>query len=466
MSSRTSKPLSRRDFLRLMAAGTGGAALAATTPTFARSIFPMSTPKRVSRKFQASVSGNLVIMYSVEELSDEQLELFTDRYPELTVERIPSDGTRLKAMIAAGTPPDVFQLGGAEMAPFLAQGALLDLNDFFAASDVLRLDDLAPANSFFRWDGERIGQGDVYGMAKDWSPDFSLWINPAAFEEAGIEAPSDDTVLTYAQLAEYAAALTVRSGDRVERIGMTYEGYNMDAVVQFRLAEEGASLYSDDLRTVVLKDSPAAIEALRYFYDLSLEGYTWSPLNPSPNGWNGKDFQVGLVGVGSNGYWYSGLLRSDDAAPMYNVARMLPAPTWGTMRYSPAYGPSGAVIAAGTQNPEAAWAFFEFINAGEPAQERAASGWGVPALISLTELMPQESEFDQQTYRVVQDEIANAAYIREVNPYFAAGPAFENAWRSNLELALRDEITFEQLVENMDAEMNLALQDGLSAAGL
>ena len=98
--------------------------------------------------------------------------------------------------MAAGTPPDVFQLGGSEIAPFFAQGSLLNLNDFFESSDALSLDDLAPANSFFRWDGERIGQGDIYGMAKDWSPDYSLWINPIAFEEAGLEIPADEQVLT------------------------------------------------------------------------------------------------------------------------------------------------------------------------------------------------------------------------------------------------------------------------------
>lgn len=405
-------------------------------------------------------------MYTTEELSDESLKIFTDRNPELTVERVPNDETRLKAMIAGGTPPDVFQLGGGQMSAYLNQGILLKLNDYFAASSLLKLDDLAPANSFFKWDGKRLGSGDVYGMAKDWSPDYSFWINPDAFKEAGLAIPDDKQPITYAKLAEYAAALTKKSGDKYERIGMTYETYSLDAVMQFRLAEDGANLYSPDFKQVLIKDSPGAVEVLRYYYDLSQQGYTWTPLNPSPNGWNGKDFTLGLSGAASNGYWFSGLLRGSDDSPVHNKAIMLPAPTWGKLRYSPAYGPSGAVVAASSKNPDAAWKFFEFINAQEPATERATSGWGVPALTSLFSLMPQETDFDKQAYRVVQDEIANAAFVREINPYFASGSAFEATWKTNLELALRGEIDFDKLVETVDADMNQALQDGLSAAGV
>lgn len=426
---------------------------------------PTIAPTDVPAAAEPEISGKLVIMFSVEELSDEALKEFTDMYPNLTVERVPTDETRLRAMIAAGEPPDVFQLGGSQMPAYLSQGVLLKLDDYFAKSDVLKIDDLAPANSFFMWDGEKLGEGSVYGMAKDWSPDYSLWINPVAFEEAGIAVPDPSQPITYAQMYEWAQKLTKKNGDQIERIGMTYESYNLEAVVQFRCAEDGVNIYSDDFTQITIKDNPCAVEALKYYYDASKEGITWSPLNPSPNGWNGKDFQLGLVGITSNGYWYSGLLRGDSTAAMYDKAIMLPAPTWGKLRYSPAFGPSGVVIAAQAQNPDAAWAFFEWFNAGTPAIDRAKSGWGVPSLKSFMQYMPQETAFDKQTYAVVQDEMANAAYIRPINPYFASGPALDASFKTNLEMALRDEITFDQMIENIDQEMNQALQDGLAAFG-
>jgi multiple sugar transport system substrate-binding protein len=447
----------------------GSAATTATEPPVQQPVESITAPEATAAPTDvpapAEISGKLVIMFSTEELSDESLKEFTDKYPKLTVERVPTDETRLRAMIAAGEPPDVFQLGGSQMPAYLSQGVLLNLDDYFAKSEVLKADDLAPANSFFMWDGAKLGSGSVYGMAKDWSPDYSLWINPDTFAEAGIALPDTTKPITYQQMFDWAKQLTKKNGDKVERIGMTFETYNLEAVVQFRCAEDGVNIYSDDFKTVTIKDNPCAVEAIKYYYDASVEGITWSPLNPSPNGWNGKDFQLGLVGITSNGYWYSGLLRGDSTAPMYDKAIMLPAPTWGKMRYSPAFGPSGTVLAAASKNPDAAWAFFEWFNAGTPAMDRAKSGWGVPSLKSYMQYMPQETAFDKQTYAVVQDEMANAAYIRPINPYFASGPAFETTFKTNLELALRGEITFDQMIENIDAEMNQALQDGLAASG-
>ena len=61
-----------------------------------------------------------------------------------------------------------------------------NLQPYFANSKLLKTDDLAPANNFYKWDGKAIGTGDLYAMVKDWSPDFTLYAYTKAFDDAGL----------------------------------------------------------------------------------------------------------------------------------------------------------------------------------------------------------------------------------------------------------------------------------------
>lgn len=55
----------------------------------------------------------------------------------------------------------------------MARKIPLNLQSYIDVSDVIKTDDLAAANNYYRSSGGalEIGEGDVYGMVKDWSPD-------------------------------------------------------------------------------------------------------------------------------------------------------------------------------------------------------------------------------------------------------------------------------------------------------
>jgi multiple sugar transport system substrate-binding protein len=70
---------------------------------------------------------------------------------------------------------------------YVARGVVLDLTPYFEASSVLQPDDLMPVNDYYRADDDlTIGQGNQYGMVKDWSPDMTIWVNTALLEAAGV----------------------------------------------------------------------------------------------------------------------------------------------------------------------------------------------------------------------------------------------------------------------------------------
>lgn len=446
------------------AASSGSASVAATSAPAAAAT---SAPASAATSAPAVVSGtqNLVVMAGTNDVPDAAIAQFQAAYPNVKIERIDADNTRLNAMIAAGTPPDILERSAPSVPIMVLQNQVLDLTDRFKASEKLKLDDLGPSIAYWKFDGKKVGEGAMYGMHKDWSPDLSLFISESAFQDAGVPVPEPTKVFTYAELAELAPKLIKKSGNRIERMGFHLEQNWMGDYVLRRLLEDGESLYSVDYSKANIKDNPKAVEFLRYVYDLSKENLVWNPLNPSPSGWSGDDFVKGQLGSLNMGYWFTGSVRTAPDSPVKDKVLMLPGATWTGKRANPSLGGAGMVIPAQTKNPDAAWSFFEFYMGDEPARDRAKSGWGVPALKSLYNLLPQETAFDKQSYAVLQDEIKYAEKPIDINPYFD-GKSIGGLWNEKLEPTLRGEMTFEQLVEDLDSAVNQLIADGRSAAGV
>jgi multiple sugar transport system substrate-binding protein len=221
-------------------------------------------------------------------------------------------------------------------------------------------------------------------------------------------------------------------------------------------------MYPADYAAATIKDNPKVVEFLTYVYELSKENLIWNPLNPSPTGWVGDDFLKGQLGVMHMGYWYGGAIRGASDSPIAEQVMMLPGATWTGQRANPSLGGSGLVIAKQSKNVDAAWQFFEYYMGGEPAVERAKSGWGVPALTSLYSLLPQETAFDKQLYAVLQDELPYAETPMDINPYSRGF----GTWATHLEAALRGSISIEEAIANLDMDVNQGIADSRAAAGL
>jgi multiple sugar transport system substrate-binding protein len=485
--SKKDEMLSRRRFLQLLAAGAGGSLLAACgganpsaeAPATSGPAAPAATaapaaaaatsaPAATTAPAAAAATSapaattggtKLTVMYQQNELSDDEVKQFMSENPGITVERIDSDATKFKAMLTAGTPPDLFRTQGPQVPNLVERKIVRDLNDYFQSSGVLKIEDLAPANSLYVYKGGR------YGMVKDWSPDFNLFVSKPAFEEAGLPLPSATEPLRYSDLPALAKKLTKREGDRTTRMGWgNPEGLTLVRTLQIVLAEQDQNLYKDDFSAITLTGNPKAVEFLKYVYDLAKENVTWNPLNPSPS-WAGDDFVKGQVGIVQYGYWFSGMIATTkDAAVGGDKTLFVPAPTWSGKQLNPTISGTGMVMAQATKNPEAAWKFFEYYMTGAPAQARAKSGWGVPPLKSQYAQMPQESDFQKQVQQVLQDSLKYADYALAANPYYDDS-AFDTSWASNLEQALRGSITFDQLIQNVESDVNAAIADGKAAIG-
>jgi len=409
----------------------------------------------------APAEGTVTIMHDRKELTEEQEAQFEADNPGIQIDFVDQDVVRFLADYAAGRPADLVRVQAPSIPQFLARGILYDLTPYFEASDVLNLDDLAPANKYYRANAPlEVGDGPIYGICKDWSPDFTIYIYKKAFEDAGVEPPDETTQLTYPEILELARQVAKFEGDRILTFGFDYELGWLDRMIMNMLAELDQSLYSEDFSAINLKDNEEARAMAELFYTLSVENLTTTPVNPSPN-WIGADFNQGIVAMIQYGYWFSAMAESEITA---GQVVMLRAPTWAGVRRDPTMTATGMIMAAASQVPDAAWQVFEWYNGGEPSVGRAGSGWGVPALKSQYELMPNETEFQQQVHRVLAEEIALDTPPLQFNPYIGE-TAFFDSWSTSLNRAMQGEFGFDQLLENVESELNTAIQEGIDRIG-
>jgi multiple sugar transport system substrate-binding protein len=319
------------------------------------------------------------------------------------------------------------------------------------------MDDLAPANDNYKANSPTdVGKGPIYGMVKDFSPDQSLFINQKLFEDAGIAVPGDENAdrLSYAQVAEYAAMMTKFDGERLVSYGYGPEWGWIGRMIQNMIVEKNVDLYTKDFEKVVIKDSEETTKAVKWYYDMAANKYCQSTINPSPNGWTGTDFTTGVLGMIQYGYWFSAMAFTEESH-----VKMLPAASWAGKDRNPCTTATGMVMIKATQNAEAAWKVFEYYNAGQPSIDRAKSGWGVPGLKSQFALMPQETDFQKQAYKVVMNEIALEDAPLQFNPYLNNN-SWNAVWGPNLDLALTGSIDFDGFLTNLETEINQLIMEG------
>ncbi len=66
-------------------------------------------------------------MYGRAELSDADIKLCMEKYPEITIEYLERDDTRLMAMLAAGDPPDYCRNDAVDTPYWIGQKTWLDM---------------------------------------------------------------------------------------------------------------------------------------------------------------------------------------------------------------------------------------------------------------------------------------------------------------------------------------------------
>lgn len=390
----------------------------------------------------------LVVMTTRRELTSEEVAAFQIDNPDIRIKVVENIPQLFELGIATGDMPDLFRVDARQIPDLVSKGLLLDITNAMIKSKLIAFDDIHKNANYF------VVNGRYYGLPKDWSLDFSLYIYNQAFKEAGVPIPSTTEPMTYAELAELAGKLTQRKGNKVTRPG--FYTYSLERAITAILTQKGTRLFNNDSSEMQLTENPIAREVVRYFYEMGLDGRM--PSAPESTD-NFLAFFDGRLAITQYGYWMGALVTKDKV--VHNQVTMLPAPTWDRRlpRLNTSVGPVGLALSATTKHPDAAYRFFEWYIAGKGAEARTRTGWGAPALISMQNLLPQKTPFDRQRLAVLRSELPYSDWKLPQISYRNVLTTFNRSWVANMKLAQAGKINFDEFASNLQEEVNLAIQD-------
>ena len=331
------------------------------------------------------------------------VEAFEAEHPGIAVKRLHANDydTKLKTMLAANNPPDLFYLryedvgDYADPPPGAERGLVMNLEPWLEREQRERSaagnrpgfteDFYGVLLDAFRWDAEadRTGAGALHGLPKDFTT-LLMYVNTDLFERAGVEVPYDGwTWAEYRDAMKRIAALSPADAGAGERVygGVlkTWPLVLRNLVWSFGGAFFGGE-HGNDFEDVRL-DEPPALEAMRFIRTVRMDDESvFHATGISQN--EDNLFLSGRVGaIGPLGRWMTPRYRKiDDFAwdvvPLPHKAGVEPVSAIATVAWA---------ISSETQHPEASWELLKFL-CGRKGQEMTAElGLAMPAMKSVAE---------------------------------------------------------------------------------
>ena len=289
------------------------------------------------------------------------IEAFEAENPEVRIKTVSIEGTlgleRGKgvwpddAFLLLASAADVIDLSATRKA--VQQGALLDLTPFIETDPNLAPEDFYPNMlASFQW------QGGVWSMPTR-ATYHMINYNQALFDAAGVAYPQPGW--TWDDFLATAQALTLREGDSVTQWGFVQPQVNPIPFVQAR----AGTLFDPETDPPTANlDSPAVVEAVRWYADLFLD-HKVSPYNVRLAGDADKVFYEDkgsdLVWSGQAAMWLGEVEMK--RAQLENIG-VVPFPVGG-LEDNVATTPvtvAGLSVSRGTNKADLAWQWVSFLS--------------------------------------------------------------------------------------------------------
>lgn len=319
-----------------------------------------------------------------------------------TYDPAPNQGyfEKLKTELAAGNAPDIFWIGGVELADFVNTGQILDIKPLMDA------DTSFDVGVFYPNVMEQLTRdGKIYGLPRDIST-MVVYFNEDMFKAAGLQTPKElaeagnwnwDTML------EAAKALT---DPAKQQYGIGFGNWWGPGWGYFINAAGGSPFTAD--RTGCALNSPEAIQGAAFAQALYTE-----KLLPAGDADGEALFNAGNVGMYFNGRWFAPGVRTN-AQFAWDVAEMPEGNTKSTWLF---WGPY--LVNAKTANPEAAWQVLKILTSAEATGKVAALGSNIP---------PRSDQAAVDAFLSASPPANNQAYLAGV-PYAALeAPVWDGNW--------------------------------------
>jgi multiple sugar transport system substrate-binding protein len=313
------------------------------------------------------------------------LDLFQSKNPDIKVNWLHTPNeeyeTKLKTMLAGGTPPDVFW--GSNMADYVSRGVVMDITERVKSDPVL-----GKADYFIQPQEESRAMinGKWYGIGSCWVI-HHLYYNADTLQKAGVEPPSTDPAKAWSwdQFLANARKLTVDAAgkhpdeagfdpDNVEQWGVFWPTWSLPRDVM--VFSNGGDAYTSDYK--IKLGETVAIEAMQRVADLANVHHV-APLSLAMERLNLTGIQMlasQKLGILVDGSW----LLQDIAKQTFKYgAGVLPM-----MKNSVTEAQAHMhMIHKDTKNPDAAWKLLAFLSSDDYQLGLIKAGLWLPSHTSL-----------------------------------------------------------------------------------
>jgi multiple sugar transport system substrate-binding protein len=393
------------------------------------------------------------------------IERFQAAHPGLKVNYMttpPEDYySKLQILIAGGQTPDLFYAPSERMKQLILSKQILNISDYIEQSKLLKEDNLWQAGlKKYRFDGQRVGQGDLYGLPKDIGP-FSYAYNKSLFDKAGISVPASDKPMLWSEYVELAKKLTLDKDGR----NAADPGFDSKSVKQYGAAlwyaepavfSNGAD-WLDPTGTKVTIDDPKFMEALQFITDLRSKHHV-IPSADDERSMNGyQRWLNGQVAMFPMGPWdqaaFWSLPFEYDLMPWPASDRTGESATW--------VGSLGFVVSAKSEHPEKAFELAAFLSLDPETQREAMQqGLQIPNMVDMA-----KNEYVKLTTAPAHKQV----FIDTIEKYgrpFTFERTFDREWYDYFYATVNDvydgKITVEEYVRKMKPQLQELLDKSIA----
>ncbi len=352
---------------------------------------------------------------------------FHQAKPNITVKVEVSDWdsywTKLKTLLSADTPPDVFAMDAPLYLDYQSRGVLLNLQPYLDQNpDMLKGVYPQTLEAYKTADG-------MYGLPRDFQT-IVLFYNKDMFDAAGVAYPTADW--TYDDLRNAAKQLTQDSNSdgKIDQYGFYSDLWDMELIWSEAIWAYGGDIINAD-HTKTLIGEPKAREAWQLFHDMMFEDKSWPDSNTAGE-YGGDPFLAGVAAMTTIGHWavpgYAEVNFKWDVAPMPK----------GPAGQATSVNSAGFVVGKSSKNPDAAFEFLKYV-LSEAAQKRLAElGFACPVLKSVAE----SDSFLQQSTQIDQKVFLDSLVFAHMKPVFkgydewssAIGDGMASIWTGEADL--------------------------------
>lgn len=373
------------------------------------------------------------------------IEEFESQNPSINIEEtyIANQGEgqneKLLAAIAGGNPPDVAYFDRFEVASWGAQDSLEDLSEY-AEEDGITKDMYYP----YAWE-EASYDGGLYGLPTTTDARM-MFYNKDHFEEVGLDP--ENPPKSIAELEEAAEKLTIKDGNRFERIGFIPwygQGWFYGWGWSF-----GGEFFDPETNTATA-DHPKNVEALEWIVDFGqkygvedIAGFTDS------QGTGAMDpFITGQISMKIDGNF--GVSSIEKFNPEMNYG-LTPIPTPSGSDHTTWSGGWTVVMPKGATEQDAGWEFIKFFGSKEGQKIFSEISRDYAAI-------PEANEELGYAEDPVFGEFMELLPNSNARPVMTEGSLYWNELATAVENATRGNGTPEEILTEVNEKVNAALEE-------